>query len=169
MQSMEKLEQHFLQNEKDTVESVFSVQGFSFGGMGQNNGMAFVRLKDWSERDSEDLGINAVAGRAMMSLSSIKDAFVFAFAPPAMPELGTAAGFTFYLKDNAGHGHEALVAARNQLLGAAAQSKLLTNVRPNGQEDTPQLRLDLDQEKAGALGLSTATINSTLSAAGGGQ
>ena len=169
MQSMEKLEQHFLQNEKDTVESVFSVQGFSFGGMGQNNGMAFVRLKDWSERDSEDLGINAVAGRAMMSLSSIKDAFVFAFAPPAMPELGTAAGFTFYLKDNAGHGHEALVAARNQLLGAAAQSKLLTNVRPNGQEDTPQLRLDLDQEKAGALGLSTATINSTLSAAWGGQ
>ena len=169
MQSIEKLEQHFLQNEKDTVESVFSVQGFSFGGMGQNNGMAFVKLKDWSERESADQGVNAVAGRAMMALGGIKDAFVFAFAPPAMPELGTAAGFTFYLKDSAGQGHEALVAARNQLLGAAAQSPLLANVRPNGQDDTPQLRLDIDHEKAGALGLSVATINATLSAAWGGQ
>ena len=169
MQSMEKLEQHFLQNEKATVDSVFSVQGFSFGGMGQNNGMAFVKLKDWSERESADLGVNAVSGRAMMALGGIKDAFVFAFAPPAMPELGTAAGFAFYLKDSAGQGHEALVAARNQLLGAAAQSPLLANVRPNGQDDTPQLRLDIDHEKAGALGLSVATINATLSAAWGGQ
>ena len=165
MQSIEKLEQHFLENEKETVESVFSVQGFSFGGMGQNNGMAFVKLKDWSERKSEEAGVNAVAGRAMMALGGIKDAFVFAFAPPAMPELGTAAGFTFYLKDSGGQGHEALVAARNQLLGAAAQSPLLANVRPNGQDDTPQLRLDIDHEKAGALGLSVATINATLSAA----
>ena len=169
MQSMEKLEQHFLENEKATVDSVFSVQGFSFGGMGQNNGMAFVKLKDWSERESADLGVNAVSGRAMMALGGIKDAFVFAFAPPAMPELGTAAGFAFYLKDSAGQGHEALVAARNQLLGAAAQSPLLANVRPNGQDDTPQLRLDIDHEKAGALGLSVATINATLSAAWGGQ
>ena len=169
MQSIEKLEQHFLENEKETVESVFSVQGFSFGGMGQNNGMAFVKLKDWSERKSEEAGVNAVAGRAMMALGGIKDAFVFAFAPPAMPELGTAAGFTFYLKDSGGQGHEALVAARNQLLGAAAQSPLLANVRPNGQDDTPQLRLDIDHEKAGALGLSVATINATLSAAWGGQ
>ena len=169
MQSMEKLEQHFLQNEKATVDSVFSVQGFSFGGMGQNNGMAFVKLKDWSERESADLGVNAVSGRAMMALGGIKDAFVFAFAPPAMPELGTAAGFAFYLKDSAGQGHEALVAARNQLLGAAAQSPLLANVRPNGQDDTPQLRLDIDHEKAGALGLSVATINAMLSAAWGGQ
>ena len=169
MQSMEKLEQHFLQNEKATVDSVFSVQGFSFGGMGQNNGMAFVKLKDWSERESADLGVNAVSGRAMMALGGIKDAFVFAFAPPAMPELGTAAGFAFYLKDSAGQGHEALVAARNQLLAAAAQSPLLANVRPNGQDDTPQLRLDIDHEKAGALGLSVATINAMLSAAWGGQ
>ncbi|MGV8941362.1 MAG: efflux RND transporter permease subunit [Lysobacter sp.] len=169
MKSMVKLENYFLENEKDTVESVFSVQGFSFGGTGQNNGMAFIKLKDWSERTSADQSATAIAGRAMAGLSGIQDAFAFAFAPPAIPELGTASGFAFYLKDNAGLGHEALVAARNQLLGAAAQSPALANVRPNGQEDSPQLRLDIDQEKASALGLSTATINATLSAAWGGQ
>ena len=169
MQSVRKLEQHFLENEKDAVESVFSVQGFSFGGTGQNNAMAFVKLKDWSERESDELSASAVAGRGMAALSGIQDALAFAFAPPAMPELGTAAGFTFYLKDSAGQGHEALLAARNQFLGAAAQSKLLTNVRPNGQEDSPQLRLDIDQEKASALGLSIAQINATLQATWGGQ
>ncbi|HUH90946.1 MAG TPA: efflux RND transporter permease subunit [Lysobacter sp.] len=169
MESMVKLENYFLENEKDNVESVFSVQGFSFGGTGQNNGMAFVKLNDWSERTSADTSATAIAGRAMAGLSGIQDAFAFAFAPPAIPELGTAAGFAFYLKDNAGLGHEALIAARNQLLGAAAQNPVLVNVRPNGQEDSPQLRLDVDQEKASALGLSTATINSTLAAAWGGQ
>ncbi|HEY9381032.1 MAG TPA: efflux RND transporter permease subunit, partial [Burkholderiales bacterium] len=169
MESIEKIEQYFLQNEKDAVASVFSVQGFSFGGTGQNNGMAFIELKDWSERTDEALGVTAVAGRAMGAFSQIKDAFAFAFAPPAMPELGTAAGFAFFLKDNAGLGHEALLQARNQLLGGAAQSALLTNVRPNGQEDTPQLRVNVDVEKASALGLSTANINSTLAAAWGGQ
>lgn len=169
MESMEKLENYFLENEKENVESVFSVQGFSFGGTGQNNGMAFVKLKDWSERTSADTGATAIAGRAMAGLSGIQDAFAFAFAPPAIPELGTAAGFAFYLKDNAGLGHDALIAARNQLLGAAAQNPALANVRPNGQEDSPQLRLDIDQEKASALGLSTAVINSTLAAAWGGQ
>ncbi|MGH8072710.1 MAG: efflux RND transporter permease subunit [Lysobacter sp.] len=169
MESMEKLERHFLENEKDTVDSVFSVQGFSFGGSGQNNGMAFVKLKDWGERESDELGVDAVAGRAMAGLSQIKDALAFAFAPPAMPELGTAAGFTFYLTDNAGVGHDALLAARNQFLGAAAQNEMLTNVRPNGQEDTPQFQLDIDTEKASALGLSIAAINSTLTTAWGGQ
>ncbi|HEU4773388.1 MAG TPA: efflux RND transporter permease subunit [Lysobacter sp.] len=169
MESMVKLENYFLENEKDNVESVFSVQGFSFGGTGQNNGMAFVKLKDWSDRTSADAGATAIAGRAMAGLSSIQDAFAFAFAPPAIPELGTAAGFAFYLKDNAGLGHEALIAARNQLLGAAAQNPALANMRPNGQEDSPQLRLDIDQEKASALGLSTAAINATLSAAWGGR
>ncbi|MGY1424569.1 efflux RND transporter permease subunit [Lysobacter sp. A289] len=169
MESMEKLENYFLEDEKDNVESVFSVQGFSFGGTGQNNGMAFVKLKDWGERTSDDASATAIAGRAMVGLAGIQDAFAFAFAPPAIPELGTAAGFTFYLKDNAAQGHDALIAARNQLLGAAAQSPVLVNVRPNGQEDSPQLRLDIDQEKASALGLSTANINSTLSAAWGGQ
>jgi multidrug efflux pump len=169
MQSMQKLEQHFLQNEKNAVESVFTVQGFSFAGTGQNNGLAFIKLKDWSERKAPESSANAVAGRAMGAFSQIKDALVFAFAPPAMPELGTAAGFVFYLKDNANLGHDALTAARNQFLGAAAQSKLLAKVRPNGQENTPQLRLEVDQRKAGALGLAVADINATLSAAWGGQ
>ena len=168
MESIEKVENYFLENEKDAVESVFSIQGFSFSGTGQNSGMAFVKLKDWGER-GPDQSATAVAGRAMMGLSGIKDAFAFAFAPPAIPELGTSAGFSFYLKDNAGLGHEALVDARNQLLGAASQDKMLANVRPNGKEDSPQLRLDIDQQKAAALGLSVANINATLAAAWGGR
>ncbi|QAU34463.1 efflux RND transporter permease subunit [Janthinobacterium sp. 17J80-10] len=169
MESLRKIQNHFLENEKDVVESVFTVQGFSFAGQGQNNGLAFVKLKDWSERKAAGQGVDAVAGRAMGAFSQIKDAMAFAFAPPAMPELGTAAGFAFFLKDNAGQGHEALLAARNQLLGGAAQSKLLTKVRPNGQEDTPQFRIDIDKEKASALGLSLTDINSTLGTAWGGQ
>ncbi|HCY62731.1 MAG TPA: hydrophobe/amphiphile efflux-1 family RND transporter [Oxalobacteraceae bacterium] len=169
MESIRKIENHFLENEKDLVESVFSVQGFSFAGTGQNNGIAFIKLKDWSERNSADQHVDAVAGRAMGAFSQIKDAMAFAFAPPAMPELGTAAGFNFFLKDNANQGHDALLAARNQLLGGAAQSKLLTKVRPNGQEDTPQFRIEVDTEKASALGLSLANINNTLGTAWGGR
>ncbi|MGH8168697.1 MAG: efflux RND transporter permease subunit, partial [Woeseiaceae bacterium] len=169
MQSVVKLEEHFLENEPDAVESLFTVQGFSFSGSGQNNAMAFVKLNDWAERSSEELGVNAVAGRAMAAFSQIKDAMVFAFAPPAMPELGESGGFVFFLKDNAGLGHDALVAAGNQFVGAAAQSPMLANVRHNGQPDAPQFRLDLDIEKASALGVSTAAINSTLQAAWGGQ
>ncbi|MGO1542040.1 MAG: efflux RND transporter permease subunit [Luteimonas sp.] len=169
MESIQALERHFLENEPDAVESVLSVQGFSFSGMGQNAGMAFVKLKDWDERTSDDLSAAAVAGRGMAALSQIKDSLAFAFAPPAMPELGIAAGYSFYLQDNAGQGHEALLAARNQLLGMAGQSELLTNVRPNGQEDTPQLRINVDTARAGALGLSNAAINATLAAAWGGQ
>jgi multidrug efflux pump len=169
MQSIEKLEQHFRENEPDAVEAVFSVQGFSFGGSGQNNGVAFIKLKDWSERTDASLHAEAVAARAMASLGQIKDALAFAFAPPPIPELGTASGFAFFLKDNAGLGHDALVQARNQFLGAAKASELLENVRPNGQEDTPQFHIDVDNEKAAALGLSIASINSTLSTAWGGQ
>ena len=169
LQSMDKLEHHFMHDEKDALKAVFTVQGFSFSGTGQNNGLAFVNLKDWSERKQRELHSDAVAGRAMAALSQIKDAFAFAFVPPPIPELGIASGFAFFLKDNGGSGHDALVAARNQLLGAAAQSKLLANVRPNGQEDTPQFHIDVDKEKAAALGLSIADINSTLSAAWGGQ
>ncbi|KGM54357.1 multidrug transporter [Lysobacter daejeonensis GH1-9] len=167
MQTIEKIEQHFMENEKAAVDSVLSVQGFSFAGMGQNAGMAFVKLKDWSEREDPALSADAVAGRGMGALMQIKDAMAFVFPPPAMPELGTAAGFTFFLKDNTGQGHEALLAARNQLLGTAAQSKLLVAVRPNGQEDTPQFRVDVDQAKASALGLSIADINATLATAWG--
>ncbi|MBO8043726.1 efflux RND transporter permease subunit, partial [Pseudomonas aeruginosa] len=143
-----------------------SVQGFSFAGMGQNAGMAFVKLKDWSERDANN-GVMPITGRAMAALGQIKDAFIFAFPPPAIPELGTASGYTFFLKDNSGQGHEALVAARNQLLGLAAGSKKLANVRPNGQEDTPQFRIDIDAAKATSLGLSIDQINGTLAAAWG--
>ncbi len=166
LESIYKLEDHFLKNEKDAVESVFSVQGFSFSGMGQNSGMAFVKLKDWSERRA-DQGVGPITGRAMAALGQIKDAFIFAFPPPAMPELGIASGYTFFLKDNSGAGHDALVNARNQLLGMAGESKLLANVRPNGLDDTPQLRLDIDVAKAGAHGLSLDAINSTLATAWG--
>jgi len=169
LQSMEKLERHFLEEEAEAVDSVFSVQGFSFGGSGQNNGMAFIKLKDWDERKSPELAAKAIAARGMAALSQIKDAFAFSFSPPAMPELGTAAGFAFFLKDNGSQGHDALVAARNELLGAAMQSPLLVSVRPNGQEDTPQLRVVVDIEKASALGLSIAELNSTLSSAWGGR
>ncbi len=166
LESIYKLEDHFLNNEKDAVESVFSVQGFSFSGMGQNSGMAFIKLKDWSER-SAGQGVGPITGRAMAALGQIKDAFIFAFPPPAMPELGIASGYTFFLKDNSGQGHDALVNARNQLLGLAGKSPKLANVRPNGLDDTPQLRLDIDVAKAGAHGLSLDTINSTLATAWG--
>ena len=169
LEVMKKVEDHFLNDEKDTVKGLFTVQGFSFSGMGQNNGMAFVNLKDWSERTEPEQHVTAVAGRAMGAFSQIKDALVFAFAPPAMPELGTSAGFVFYLKDTAGLGHEALLGARNQFLGAAMQSPKLANVRPNGMEDTPQLRIDVDVAKAASMGLAIADVNSTLSAAWGGN
>ncbi|WP_032972995.1 multidrug efflux RND transporter permease subunit SmeE, partial [Stenotrophomonas maltophilia] len=166
LESIAALEKHFMENEKDAVESVFSVQGFSFAGMGQNAGMAFVKLKDWKDRDADN-GVMPITGRAMAALGQIKDAFIFAFPPPAIPELGTASGYTFFLKDNSGQGHEALVAARNQLLGLAAQSSKLANVRPNGQEDTPQFRIDIDVAKATSLGLSIDQINTTLATAWG--
>jgi multidrug efflux pump len=166
---MKQIEHHFLDTEKEAVVSLFTVQGFSFGGVGQNTGVAFVSLKNWSERTSPEQSVQAIAGRAMGRFMQIKDAFVFAFAPPPVPELGVAGGYAFYLKDTVGMGHVALTEARNQFLGLAAQSKLLANVRPNGQEDTPQLRIDVDFAKAGALGLSAADINTTLSVAWGSQ
>ena len=164
---MNRVEKQFLDD--PAVESLFSVQGFSFAGGGQNAAMAFVQLKDWSQRHGADLSLDAVTGRAMGAFSQYKDAMVFAFAPPAVPELGNSAGFDFYLKDNAGLGHEALVAARNQFLQAAAKSKLLANVRANGQDDTPQFRIDVDYKKAAAQGLSIGDLNDTLTMAWGGQ
>ena len=166
---MEQVEKHYLENEADIIESTFAVQGFSFAGSGQNNGMVFVKLKDWDERGSEEASVTAMVGRAMGAFSQIKDAMVFALAPPPVTELGTTGGFNLYLKDNQNQGHEALMAARNQLLGLASQSPLLTQVRPNGQEDSPQFRLDVDNDKAAALGVSVAEINNTLSVAWGGR
>ncbi|HEX7328581.1 MAG TPA: efflux RND transporter permease subunit [Casimicrobiaceae bacterium] len=169
LEVMKTMERYFIDHEKAAVDSVFTVQGFSFAGLGQNTGVAFVSLKDWSQRAAANLSVNAVAHRAMGAFSKIKDALVYAFAPPAVPELGIAGGFNFYLVDAAGRGHVALTQARNQFLGLAAKDKLLANVRPNGQEDTPQLRIDIDTAKAGALGLSMTDINSVLSVAWGGQ
>ncbi|MEZ5532340.1 MAG: efflux RND transporter permease subunit [Steroidobacteraceae bacterium] len=167
--SMEQVESYFLEKEKSTVASVMTVLGFSFSGSGQNNGVAFIHLKDWGERPGTELGAGAVAHRALMALGQIKDAFAYAFAPPAMPELGLATGFAFFLQDNGSHGHTALMAARDQLLAAAAGSKLLANVRPNGQEDAPLLRVVVDNDKASALGLAISDINQTLNTAWGGQ
>ncbi|GJI94470.1 multidrug efflux RND transporter permease subunit [Duganella caerulea] len=164
---IEKVEQHFLNEEKDSVASVFAVAGFSFSGNGQNTGIAFVRMKDWSERKGAGQRVNAIVGRAMGSFSQIKDAMVFAFAPPAVLELGNASGFDLQLQDQGGVGHEALMAARNQMLGMASKNPVLMAVRPNGQEDTPQYKITVDQQKATALGLSIADVNKVLSTAWG--
>ncbi|WP_300754561.1 efflux RND transporter permease subunit [Janthinobacterium sp.] len=160
---IKQVENHFLNDEKDAVASVFSVAGFSFGGNGQNTGIAFVRLKDWKLRTDKNLKSPAVAGRAMGKLLQIKDALVFTFAPPAVLELGNATGFDLQLQDEGGVGHDALIAARNQFLGMAAKNPVMVGVRPNGQEDTPQYKIDIDQQKATALGLQIADINRVLS------
>ncbi|STR26555.1 Acriflavine resistance protein B [Janthinobacterium lividum] len=160
---IEQVEDHFMNSEKDNVASVFAVAGFSFGGNGQNTGIAFVRLKDWSLRKDVAQKAPAVAGRAMGKLLQIKDAMVFTFAPPAVLELGNATGFDMQLQDIGGVGHDALMAARNQLLGMASQNPAMVGVRPNGQEDTPQYKIDIDQQKATALGLQIAEINRVLS------
>ncbi len=156
----------FLKNESDSVSSVFAVNGFSFSGRGQNSGMAFVKLKDWSERGSAQ-SVQALAGRSMAHFSSLKDAKVFAMVPPAVMELGNATGFDFFLEDTKNQGHEKLMAARNQFLMLAAQDHRLTATRPNGMEDEPQYQLVIDDERARALGLSLEDINDTLSAAWG--
>jgi len=166
---LDTVRNHFLVDEKDSVQAVFTVAGFSFAGAGQNAGLAFIRLKDFDERKAADRKAPAVAGRAMGKFMQIRDAMVFAIVPPAVPELGTSSGFDFQLQDIGGVGHEALVAARNQVLGMAAQDPNLAGVRPNGQDDTPQLKIDIDQAKAGAMGLTTADINAALSAAWGGS
>jgi multidrug efflux pump len=147
------------------VQSMVGVLGFSFSGQGQNAGLAFITLKDWDERTAPGSTAQALAGRAFGALSAIRDAFIFPLSPPPIPELGTASGFTFRLQDRGGNGHEALVAARNQLLGMAAQSKLLAGVRPDGLEDAPQLQLEIDRDKASALGVSFDAVNTVISTA----
>ncbi|QNK69775.1 efflux RND transporter permease subunit [Variovorax sp. PAMC26660] len=145
------------------VQSMVGVMGFSFSGQGQNAGLAFVTLKDWSERKDPAHSASALAGRAFGALSGIRDAFIYPLSPPPIPELGNASGFSFRLQDRAGAGHEALINARNQLLGMASQSKVLKQVRPDGLEDAPQLQIDIDRDKANALGVSFDAINATLS------
>lgn len=165
---LKKVEHHFLEGEKDNVNSIFTVAGFSFGGTGQNMGLGFVGMKHWDERPEPGQDVKSVAGRAMAAFSQIREAMVFAFVPPAVLELGTASGFNVQLQDRAGLGHDALIAARNQFLGMASQDKRLVAVRPNGQDDVAEYQLDIDHAKAGALGVSVADINDTLATAWGG-
>ncbi len=164
---MHQIEQHFDENEKKTVDSVITVAGFSFAGRGQNMGLAFVKLKNWKERPTPDLKAPALAARSMAAFAKIKDGLAFAISPPAVMELGQANGFDFMLQDRNGLGHAKLMEARNQLLGMALQNPKLRGVRPNGQDDAPQFKLDIDDVKAGALGVSLTDINSVLATAWG--
>jgi HAE1 family hydrophobic/amphiphilic exporter-1/multidrug efflux pump len=164
---LDEVSRHYLEDEKENVAAVMTITGFSFAGRGQNTGVAFTRLKDWSERPKKEQHAPAIAGRAMRAFSQIKDAMAFAFVPPAVPELGNATGFEVQLQDRGNIGHEALMAARNQLLGMAAKDPRLAKVRPLGLEDTPQYRIDVDQQKAAALGLALFDINATLSSTWG--
>ncbi|ASN16164.1 MULTISPECIES: multidrug efflux RND transporter permease subunit AcrB [Pantoea] len=167
---LDQVSDYFLTKEKDSVKSVFTVAGFGFAGRGQNTGIAFVSLKPWDERTSSDMKVPAIQGRAMQALGQIKDGMVFAFNLPAIIELGNATGFDFELIDQANLGHDKLTQARNQLFGMIAQHPdTLVGVRPNGLEDTPQFKLDIDQEKAQALGVSLSDINTTLAASWGGS
>jgi len=147
------------------VKSMVSVLGFSFAGQGQNAALGFITLKDWGERTGPGSSAQALAGRAFGALMGIRDAFIFPLSPPPIPELGSSSGFSFRLQDRAGLGHQALLAARNQLLGMAAKSKVITQVRPDGLEDAPQLQLDIDRDKASALGVGFEAINSIISTA----
>jgi HAE1 family hydrophobic/amphiphilic exporter-1 len=163
----DEVQQYFQENESETVESCMTLAGMGFSGRAQNNGMVFVKLKDWEMRVRPERRVNAIVERAMGRFSSVRNALVFAFPPPAVVELGNAIGFDFQLVDRGGGGHEALMNARNQLLGMAAQDPRLVKVRPNGMEDVPEYRVDVDWEKAGAQGVPINSIHNTVSAAFG--
>jgi hydrophobe/amphiphile efflux-1 (HAE1) family protein len=164
---MDEVRRYFLEHEQEAVETVMTITGASFSGRGQNSGMAFVKLKDWDLRNRPDLKVNLVAARAMGRFSQFRNALVFAFAPPAVTELGMSKGFDFQLLDRGGVGHADLMNARNMLLGMSMQDPVLTKVRPNGLEDVPEYRIDVDWEKAGALGVPITSIHNTISAAFG--
>jgi HAE1 family hydrophobic/amphiphilic exporter-1/multidrug efflux pump len=165
---VDRVANHLLTQEKDAVETVMAIDGFSFGSRGQNSGVAFVRLKPWDERGDARLRADAVAARVQRALGgSVKDANVYVFTPPAVTELGNANGFELQLEDRAGVGHDALLAARNKLLDLARKDPRLTKVRPVGLEDNPQFNIDIDQQKATALGVSLADVNQTLASTWG--
>ncbi len=161
------VQRYFLEHEKEAVASCMTIAGVGFSGRGQNNGMVFVKLKDWDLRKSSNLRVKAIAGRATAHFATIRNAQVFAFPPPAVTELGNALGFDFQLMDRGGIGHDGLMQARNQLLGMAGQDPRLMNVRPNGMEDVPEYRVDVDWSRAGAQSLPISSIHSTISAAFG--
>lgn len=162
-----QIQKYFEENEKEAVESLMTITGIGFSGRSQNNGMVFIRLKDWHLRDRADLKAKAIAGRAMFALSGIRNAMVFTFQPPSVIELGTSIGFDFQLLDRGGVGHSALTNAQYQLLGLAAKDPRVAKVRPNSMEDVPEYRIDVDWERAGALGVPISSIHRTLSAAFG--
>jgi HAE1 family hydrophobic/amphiphilic exporter-1 len=164
---MSQVRDYFLTEEKDAVESVMDVSGVSFGGQGQNTALGFVKLKDWDLRERPDLKVGPIVGRAMRVLSQIKGARVYAFPPPPVVELGMASGFDFELQDMGGLGHQQLMDARNRLLGMAMQDSRLIRVRPRGMEDVAEYHIDVDWEKAGALGVPITSIHNTLSVAYG--
>jgi len=161
-EALDKAQQYLNEHEKDAVEGVLTVNGFNFAGTGQNSGLLFIKLKDWSERSKAEQQIGPLLGRANKYYAGIKEANVIAVPPPAVLELGNTAGFDMMLQNRGGLSREAFLAARNQLLGEAAKDPRLANVRPNGVEDAPQFKLDIDREKASALGVSIADINQTL-------
>ena len=160
---MQEAEKFFLS--QGEVASMVSVLGFSFAGSGQNAALAFVTLKPWDERSGKEHSAPSIAGRATGALSRIRDAFIFAVVPPAIPELGQSTGFAFRLQDRANQGRDALIAARNQLLGMAGQSKTISGVRPDGLEDAPQLQIDIDRDRASAQGIAFDQVNAALSTA----
>jgi HAE1 family hydrophobic/amphiphilic exporter-1 len=166
---VQQVQKHFLEEQKDAVESTMGGAGMSFAGTGQNQAMMFVKLKDWHLRNRPELKAKAVAGRAMGVFARIKGASIFCFPPPAVTELGNATGFDFMLQDRGDMGHEKLTQVQNQLLGMAAQDPRLARVRPNGMADVPQYKVDIDWEKAGALGVPISSVQSYVSAAFGSQ
>ncbi|HET9599194.1 MAG TPA: efflux RND transporter permease subunit, partial [Anaeromyxobacteraceae bacterium] len=165
--ALEKISNHLLTEEKDAIDSVMAISGFNFGSRGQNAGVAFVRLKPWDERGSERLRADVVAARVQKALGPMKEANVFVFTPPAVTELGNATGFELQLQDRANLGHDALIAARNQLLDLARKDPRLAKVRPAGLDDTPQFNVDIDQGKTTALGVPLADVNATLASTWG--
>src|SRR5690606_21957364 len=165
--ALAKARDYFMNEEAEQVEGVLTVAGFSFAGVGQNMGLIFVRLKDWDERGGEGQDVQSIAQRASAYFATIRDASIFAVVQPAVPELGTASGFDMMLQNRGGLSHEEFLAARNQLLGMAGQNPALAGVRPNGVEDAPQFKVNVDQEKALALGVPLAEVNQTLLAAWG--
>ncbi len=168
-EALQKVRDYFLTQERRAVRSIFTISGFSYSGQGPSSGMGFILLKDWSERPPKTEGAQAIQMRANRALFGLQDATVFAVVPAVVSQLGNSTGFDFYLEDDASQGHAALIGARNQLLGMAAKDPLLANVRPNGEEDAPQYRIDIDAQRASSLGVPVAAINDTLSLAWGGR
>ncbi|MDQ1277291.1 MAG: multidrug efflux pump [Thermodesulfobacteriota bacterium] len=164
-----EVQRYLQEKEKEAVESCMTIVGIGFSGRAQNNGLVFIKLRDWHLRNRPDLRVKAVAGRAMKAFSRIRGALIFAFPPPPVVEMGNARGVDFQLLDRGGLGHTALMNARNQLLGMAAKDPRLANVRPNGMEDVSQFRVDVDWEKTGAMGIPLSSIHNTIAAALGGS